>query len=98
MGYFITNIPNGPAVERKVQVQRLKPTVVRFFTEGGHDAGTGIYKDTPGVDVLITDRGRLFTLLVEDRFTSPYRLRAPFIGAKLNDSETRKTLDEILEA
>lgn len=82
MGYYgLEALP-----EPKRSNGKLGPTMVRFFNSGGHDAGTGIYKDTPGVDVLITDKQRLQTLLITDRYTSLQTLRNPSIGAKFNDS------------
>jgi len=50
----------------KTRNGRLKPTTVRFFAAGGHDAGTGLYNDRPGVSLLVTESQRLYTLLITD--------------------------------
>jgi hypothetical protein len=48
---------------------------VRFFEEGGHDAGRGDSADVPGQDHLISDKR--FVQLADD--VDPYdTLRSPF--------------------
>lgn len=53
-------------MELRTRNSKLKPTTVRFFAAGGHDAGTGLYNDRPGSSIIITDSSKLHTLLVTD--------------------------------
>lgn len=50
----------------RLKSPRLIPTMIRFFDTGGHDAGTGLYKDIPGAEYLIEDKSRLRVLLIDD--------------------------------
>lgn len=71
-------------MELKTRNGKLKPTTVRFFAAGGHDAGTGLYNDRPGKDVLVSESQRLHTLLIVDgpRQDAPLpaleKLRSPY--------------------
>lgn len=60
--------------------------MIRFFYAGGHDAGTGLYPEIPGIDVLITDKARLAILINDGPVNGPdgpamaalNKLRSPF--------------------
>lgn len=63
----------------------MKAKVIRFFTAGGHDAGTGLYAHVPGEDITVTDKHRLAILIKRDGEASSDRpmvatnkLRSPF--------------------